>query len=235
MTKRILLVDDAPMFLEIQKDFLKMSTLKILCARDGMEAFSTVKAAMPNLVVMDLYMPKMNGAECCRQIKSDPKLCSIPVIMATSACKEEDHQLCRDAGCNELLIKPFDRSVFLTAVRRYIPELDRRDPRIPFEAKVKFQAFRVSMTGVIKDLSIRGIYVATEYNLDEGTEILLVFSLSEERREVFQAKGVVRWKNRAAHMVKTDYPPGFGVEFTGFQANSFAALQHFLSKQSPRE
>jgi len=180
---------------------------------------------------MDLHMPGMTGAECCRLIKGDPGLSSIPVIMATSACKEEDHQRCRDAGCNEIIVKPFDRGAFLNAVRRYLPELDRRDPRIRFCAKVKFQAFRVSMTGVIHDLSIRGIYIATEYELEEGTEILLVFQFSEETKDLFQAKGVVRWKNTAADKTKKEYPPGFGVEFTGFQAKSFAALQQFLAKR----
>lgn len=178
MSRRVLLVDDVSMFLEIQKGFLKMSIIHILCARNGSEALATVKSVRPDLVIMDLHMPGMNGAECCAAIKSDPNLSSIPVIMATAAGKQEDHELCRRAGCDELLTKPFDRGLYLDAVRRHIPELDRREKRIPVSVKVRFQAFRVVMTGTVLDLSIRGLYLATDYDLDVGTDVTLVFALT---------------------------------------------------------
>jgi len=179
MPKKVLLVDDAAMFLEIQKDFLKMSSISVLCAKDGLEALEKTRILRPDLLVMDLHMPRMTGAECCAAIKADPALSSIPVIMATSAGKDDDHEICRKAGCDGLLTKPFDRGLFLDAIRRFIPELDRRDARIPFTSAIRFQAFRVAMTGTILDLSARGIFVASEYDLDVGTEIVLTFALAE--------------------------------------------------------
>ena len=231
MPKKVLLVDDASMFLEIQKDFLKMSSISVLCARDGVDALEKTRAFRPDLLVMDLYLPRMNGAECCAAIKADPELSSIPVIMATSAVKEEDHALCRKAGCDGLLTKPFERGLYLDMIRRYVPELDRREPRIPFKAPIRFQAFRVTMTGTILDLSSRGIYVATDFDLDVGTELVLAFSISDLDGALVQAKGVIRWKNSREQASKYNYPPGFGVELTAVTGESLLVLKRYLAKR----
>lgn len=231
MSKKILLVDDAVMFLQIQKDFLKMSTLRVECARDGEEALLVTRQSRPDLVIMDLHMPVMNGADCCAAIKGDPALRSIPVLMATNSTNREDHELCRKAGCDELLTKPFERGRYLDAVRRYIPELDRREPRVPCCAKVRFQAFRVNMSGTVMDISAHGIYLATEFRLDFGTEIVLAFALSEGGADLIQAKGTVRWINSEAGKIKRNYPPGVGIEFTAVTAESQALLRRYLSRQ----
>jgi CheY-like chemotaxis protein len=228
MSNKVLLVDDMLMFLEIQKGFLKPTTIHIQCAQDGIEALTLVKLDIPDLVIMDLHMPKMDGAECCRAIKGDPRSGSIPVVMTTSAGKTEDHEICRRAGCDFLLTKPFERNLYLDTVRRYIPELDRREKRIPVKVRARFQAFRVNMTGTILDLSVRGGFLATDFKLDEGVEVLLAFSLPEDGTIQIQAKGVVRWTNGDTVKKKSDYPQGFGLEFTAFSQGSFAALQQYL-------
>lgn len=231
MPKRILLVDDASMFLEIQKDFLKLSSINVSCARDGVDALEKTKVLRPELLIMDLHMPRMNGAECCAAIKADPELASIPVVMATSAGKDEDHALCRKAGCDGLLTKPFERGLYLDMVRRFVPELDRREARVSFKAPVRFQAFRVSMTGTILDLSARGIYVASDFDLDVGTEVVLAFAIAEMDGALVQAKGVVRWKNPQDRASKKNYPPGFGIELTAVTGDSLLALKRYLLKR----
>jgi CheY-like chemotaxis protein len=231
MPKKVLLVDDAAMFLEIQKDFLKMSSISVLCAKDGLEALEKARILHPDLLVMDLHMPRMNGAECCAAMKADSALSAIPVIMATSAGKDADHELCRKAGCDGLLTKPFERGLFLDTIRRFVPELDRREARIPFTSAIRFQAFRVAMTGTILDLSARGIFVATEYDLDVGTEIVLTFALPDANSSLLQAKGVVRWKNTASKKIKEEYPPGFGLEFSAIAGESLSVFKHFLARR----
>lgn len=231
MSKKILLVDDMLMFLEIQKGFLKPTTIQSMCAHDGVEALRLVKVENPDLIIMDLHMPKMDGAECCAAIKEDPRFASIPVVMTTSAGKAEDHELCHRAGCDFLLTKPFERNLYLDTVRRYIPELDRREKRMPVNVKVRFQAFHVNMTGTILDLSIRGGFLSTDFKLDKGVEVLLTLFLSEDGMIQVQATGVVRWKNSETEKNKRDYPQGIGVEFVAFGPGSFAALQKYLVQQ----
>lgn len=230
MAGNILIVDDVVMFLEIQKGFLKMSTLNILCAKDGSEALGIIKGKKPELVITDLHMPNMSGDELCTAIKEDRKLAGIPVVMTTGAGKTEDHEICRNSGCDALLTKPFDRSSYLNTVRRFIPELDRREPRHPFEATVRFKAYSVNMTGTILNISRSGLYIATDFVLETGTEITLVFSLDEVGNVLVQAKGVVRWMNNALVRGKSAYPPGFGIEFIAFAGESLENISHYLEK-----
>ncbi|MEA5113779.1 MAG: response regulator [Geobacteraceae bacterium] len=230
MPGNILIVDDVIMFLEIQKGFLKMSSLNILCARDGSEALGIARENKPDLIITDLHMPGMNGSDLCMAIKRDRELAEIPVVMTTSAGKTEDHEACRKSGCDALLTKPFERSSYLNTVRRFIPELDRRETRYPFEATVRFQAFRVNMTGTILNLSRNGLYIATDYALETGTEITLVFSLDKEGNSLVQAKGLVRWRNDGEGRGKNGFPTGFGIEFIAFAGESRGNLNRYLAK-----
>lgn len=232
MPGTILIVDDVAMFLEIQKGFLKMSSMNILCARDGSEALGKVRVNKPELVITDLHMPTMNGAELCVAIKGDRELACIPVVMTTSAGKIEDHAVCRNSGCDALLTKPFERGSYLNTIRRFIPELERREPRHPFRAAVRFKAYSVNMSGTILDLSKNGLYIATDYALESGTEIALVFSLTEDGTIQVQAKAVVRWRNSAQENGKACSPDGFGVEFTAFAGDSLANLNRYLAQFS---
>src|SRR5690242_7384516 len=113
MGKAILLVDDVQMFIEIEKEFLQNSQVEILTARDGLEALDIIKERRPDLVFMDLQMPKMNGDACCRAIKSDRVQFATPVVMVTAKGDEEAKDSCLAAGCDGFLTKPLDRDRFL--------------------------------------------------------------------------------------------------------------------------
>src|SRR6516165_8227657 len=108
MIPKVLLVDDVTMFLELQKMFLKLSSVHVLTARNGIEAIEVARKERPALIFMDLHMPGMNGDECCAAIKADPELKSVPVIMLTSEGKIGDQALCYKSGCNGFLTKPLD-------------------------------------------------------------------------------------------------------------------------------
>src|SRR6185369_2073121 len=88
--KKILLVDDVRLLLDIQKRFLASSQVRILTAGDGAEALEIVRLEHPDLIIMDKYMPKMNGLDCCVAIKADQSIAHIPVIMSTNAARQAD-------------------------------------------------------------------------------------------------------------------------------------------------
>ena len=91
MNGTILFVDDNSLFIEIEKEFLQYTGVDVLTARDGLEALDVVKTKRPDLIFMDLQMPKMDGAECCRAIKSDNSLSTIPVVMVSAKGNEDFH------------------------------------------------------------------------------------------------------------------------------------------------
>jgi CheY-like chemotaxis protein len=229
MIPKILLVDDVTMFLELQKTFLKLSSVHILTAKDGVEALDAIKKERPSLVFMDLHMPNMDGAECCSRLKSDPEFKSVPIVMITSEGKDEDREICFRSGCDDFLTKPLDRVLFLETARKYLPAIDRRDPRIPCREKAKFKAFGVTLSGEILDISANGAYLAAEYEVEVGTVLEVAFSLSDEHRSMIKARGRVAWLNSRKSRKNQKVPVGFGVEFIALTEESRKALHRFVA------
>jgi uncharacterized protein (TIGR02266 family) len=228
MISKILLVDDVSMFLELQKMYLKLSSVHVLTAKDGVEALRMVRKERPSLVFMDLHMPNMDGAECCARLKADAEFKSLPVVMITSEGKGEERKVCFSAGCDDFLTKPLDRILFLETARKYLPAIDRRDSRIPCRAKVKFRAFGITLSAEILDISQNGIFIAADYEVATGTVLEVVFSLPGESGSLIQAKGKVAWLNSRKGRKKTKLPVGFGIEFIALTEESKEALKLFI-------
>ena len=228
MAATILLVDDVGMFLELEKGFLQRSSVRVVTARDGREAFDICRREHPALVFMDLHMPVMNGAECCRMIKRDDLLKSTPVVLITSEGKEADRQTCLEAGCDDFLTKPLDRGIFLESARRLLPSIDRRDTRVSCHIKAKYRAFGVTLSGVIRDISRNGVYLATDSELDQGTLIDVIFALPDPIGSIVQAKGRVAWLNTSQDRRKPCLEEGFGIELFSLPEETGRDIDRFL-------
>jgi uncharacterized protein (TIGR02266 family) len=235
-TPKILLVDDTKLFLELEKSFLKHSPVRVLTAVNGMEALEITRDERPDLIYMDLHMPQMDGALCCAVLKGDPALRSIPVIMVTSAGKEEDVRLCREAGCDDYLTKPVSRRDFLEKGRKFLDRIDRREVRIPCRTPVKFKAHNVHFSGVSADISSGGIFVATDFDIEPKTTVELAFELPETGCVLQGIKGQVAWLNSGKNVLKSSMPSGFGVEFTNLPKEAAETINSFveIGKQEER-
>ncbi|GFO64969.1 response regulator [Geomonas paludis] len=232
MAHKVLLVDDVSMFLELEKDFLSLSAVDIFTARNGEEALAICRKEHPDLVIMDLHMPVMDGADCCRAIKKDPHLSS-PVIMVTSEGKEADRRLCLEAGCDDLLFKPLDRAIFLHAARKLLPAVDRRDRRGSCRFNVKFRAFGLTLSGFSVNLSQNGLYLAADMELEQGTELELLFALPEPSTAIIQTKGRIAWLNTSKARRKNSLPEGFGIQFIGISDEDRELIDRYVSTLSP--
>lgn len=118
---KILLIDDIDMFLYMQKTFLKLSSVNLFAARNGLEALESTRKERPSLIFMGLHMPTMDDAVCCARIKADRGLKSLPVVMITSKGKE-DQEICIKSGCDAFLTKPLDRARYLATALKYLPD-----------------------------------------------------------------------------------------------------------------
>lgn len=127
--KRILLVEDNPKDVELTLSALEEHKLanEVVVARDGVEALDYLEmrgsytlrgGGLPAVVLLDIKMPKLNGIEVLRRIKSSPDLRNIPVVMLTSSREEPDLKECYDLGVNAYVVKPVDFSQFMDAVRQ---------------------------------------------------------------------------------------------------------------------
>ena len=119
-TTKILLVDDTKLFLKLEREYLKQSSVVILTAENGRQALEIARNERPDLIYMDLNMPEMDGATCCAALKADPELRSIPVILVTTAGMSESVEQCKHAGCDGFLTKPIDRKTFLEMGRKFL-------------------------------------------------------------------------------------------------------------------
>ncbi|GAM09842.1 polar-differentiation response regulator DivK [Geobacter sp. OR-1] len=221
---KILLVDDVQLFLEIEKRLLEQSNVEILTARDGEEALKIVRQERPSLVVMDINMPKMDGIDCCRAIKSDPDLAGTAVIIVTNASNDGDLDQSWKAGCDDFIVKPVDGRLFLEKARRFLNAIDRRRKRIFFQTEIAVQIEGRIITGTSFDLSYMGMYVASSWLPSVGDSIVLSFRLLDTSPAMTVARGKVIWVNHGRNR-KPDYPDGFGVEFKEIIGEGLAMIR----------
>src|SRR3990172_11551187 len=106
--KRLLLVADAALFLELERTVLQRTGYHIYTARSGEEALRIAHDIKPDLVLLDLNMPGMDGDEVCREIKGDPNLKDTFIIMVTGRGREEDRVRCIEAGSDGYFTKPIN-------------------------------------------------------------------------------------------------------------------------------
>lgn len=117
--KTILLVDDSKVTRELIKVYLIVKDVRVLDARDGLEALAVARVERPDLILCDLRMPRLDGPGLCRELRADPALKDTPVIILTSNRDEASLQACRDAGAREVLAKPIGPHELHDAVQRH--------------------------------------------------------------------------------------------------------------------
>jgi len=116
-TPVVLVVDDNQQNLELLQAYLEDIDCETLAAYDGMEAMAIIVNNLPDLILLDVMMPKMSGFEVCRRIKNDPRTSDIPVIMITALNEFGDIERGIDCGTDDFLSKPINKLEFLTRVK----------------------------------------------------------------------------------------------------------------------
>ena len=120
MTKRILVVEDLDDNRQILCDLLSAAGFDLIEAADGESGIAMAQAHKPDLILMDIQLPLIDGYEATRRIKADPALAHIPVIAVTSYALSGDEEKTRAAGCDAYVAKPFSPRQLLSKVRELI-------------------------------------------------------------------------------------------------------------------
>jgi CheY-like chemotaxis protein/Tfp pilus assembly protein PilZ len=209
---KILIVDDVKLLREMQKGILSSSRVEILTAGDGQEALDIARKELPSMIIMDNHMPVMDGVTCCRELKADPLLKHIPVIMLTNAVRPADVEIYRDAGASDCLAKPIDSKLFLATIKKILPSIECRGIRVPLCTEVRLHGKGCLHTATTKDISQKGVFVSSEFQPSPGEEIQFAFVLPGSTSPT-EVRGKVAW----ARNIKADGSSGgkaeFGVEF----------------------
>ncbi len=118
--KKILIVDDEQDIVETLKFVLEEQEYDCYCAFDGEEGLNLARELKPDLIILDVMMPKMNGYKISRLLKYDKKYRDIPIFMVTARSQEEDKLIGEETGANEYITKPFDLSCVIEKVKNYL-------------------------------------------------------------------------------------------------------------------
>ena len=118
--KRILVIEDSPAFQKMIEAMLEKNGFEVLIASDGLEGFNKVRAENPDLVIMDLLLPQMDGHEVIRLLKMDSTLSKIPIIMFTQRNLEEDIRLAREGGADAYILKSNNPNVLLKKINQLL-------------------------------------------------------------------------------------------------------------------
>lgn len=120
--KNILIVEDVEDHLEIVKLILEQHNYSILTATNGKDGLLSVQKNKPNLIILDVMLPEMNGYEVCKAIRSDPSIKATPVIMLSVRSNQEDIEAGYAAGANEYMTKPFNLEELIKKVKKHLGE-----------------------------------------------------------------------------------------------------------------
>jgi two-component system cell cycle response regulator len=133
---RILIVDDNPQILELLEAYLEPLDVQVQLAGDGEAALSAVERHEPDLVLLDIMMPKRSGFEVCRLLKDDPRYRDVPIVIVTALNEVGDMERARECGADDFLSKPVNKIELLARVQnllklRHLKRSMQKDRRSP--------------------------------------------------------------------------------------------------------
>ena len=221
MTK-ILLVDDMANFLDLEVSFLNRVDCQTLIAKNGMEAIKIAKGEKPDIILLDLEMPVMNGIECCRILKNDPELKKIPLVMVTSSDRMEE---CYKAGCDDFVRKPISEAAFLEEIRKFVEIRERDDRRVPISVEVSYAKGEESYFAYSQDISMSGIFLITRDLFKVGQNVTLSFRIDDK---LIDGKGhVVRVITQESTGRQIT---GMGIQFADLDKESREAIRNYIER-----
>jgi DNA-binding response OmpR family regulator len=121
---RILVVDDEPDVVSLLTLMLKSHGYEVIAATDGQSGLEKARSEIPDLILLDIMLPRLDGYKVARMLKYDEKFRHIPIIMLTAKVQEKDREVGMEMGADEYMTKPFDTGVLLAKVKAIL-ELKR--------------------------------------------------------------------------------------------------------------
>src|SRR5215468_9204849 len=140
-TPRVLLVDDSRTVRKIVEQILQRERIEVVSASDGLEAFAILVDAQPDLMLLDILLPRMDGYQVCQVVRHHPDFRDLPILLLSSKGSMVDRMRGKLAGSTDYISKPFDSAALLLTVQRYLnssvvrERAARRDQGLPLAPK----------------------------------------------------------------------------------------------------
>ena len=122
MPKTVMIVEDHELNMKLFHDVLEAHGYHTICTRDGFNVLDLARKHHPDLILMDIQLPVIDGYEATRRIRAIPELALVPIVAVTSYALSGDEAKTREAGCDGYIAKPFSPRQLLAKVREFLPE-----------------------------------------------------------------------------------------------------------------
>jgi len=215
---KILIVDDMKSFLDLERTFLRRADCHVFTATTGLEALKVAQKVRPDLILLDIEMPEMDGVEAARIFAATPILNQIPVVVCSGSDRREEVLA---AGAREFVSKPVDEDRFLELIQRYVPLQLRKDMRKTLDSPCEFQHAGETIGCSLHDVSVSGIFIKSGGVLHIGQRLALRFFVPMENG----AKEI-----RTEGLVVRATPAGHGIGFTDLSEGARLFIQEFVER-----
>ena len=190
--KKILVIEDDFDILNLVDWHLRSEGFSVRTAQDGVKGLEAAMEHLPDLIILDLMLPKMDGLEICKALQRDPKTGKIPVVMLTAKGEEVDRIVGLELGADDYIVKPFSPRELILRVRAILKRLDSEPAD---EKKIQYKNLRI-------DLESHRVWIGEE-------EIGLTFTEFNLLLELIQNRGRVRTRDQLLDRV-------WGYQFEGY-------------------
>lgn len=233
MEKKIILLADATLFfIGIEKTFLLRDNFELRTAHTGTEVLEIVASSCPDIAFLDLNLLEMSGDECCRRIKTDANLQHIPVVMVTEGVREEEFERCRQAGCNDVILKPINLDKFIAIAKKNLHIQIRTLPR--YQARMRINFGRDAgqlLSDYTLNLSTGGVFLETLSLMPEGTPLAVEFVLPN-RNIPISCRASVAWVNHPEMIRNPNLPVGMGIQFLDLGSEAIDAIRSYIDDEN---
>lgn len=223
VSKKILIVEDVQMFIQFQKTLLSRQDFNLITTRSGREALDQAREEKPDLILLDLYMPDMNGDAVCKELKNDPETREIPILIITTDDAEEYRELCVEAGCDGYLTKPIRKDTLIPAIESHLQIPPRRHKRISTRLPCTVTDEDGEREGMIHTLSPNGAFIETDPPPIQGDILKVRFTLDKTKGEM-SLMAAIRWARDMGDI----HPHGGGCEFLDLQREDHESIRSYL-------
>lgn len=234
LPKRILIIEDDPELAEALQVRLDLQGFECLVASDGRQGLELAHEEKPDLIILDIELPHIDGFQICRLLKFDLEYKEIPIIILTVKDSYEDRSRGKEVGADYYMAKPFDIKQLVATVMEFLSEQRdsrhpgydigkytttedkrRRHQRIQFGLKVSEEE-----DWLIVDLSFSGCFIKTAHPLPINSKVSLNFQIAVQGKNVtISTEGIVRRQE----------PGGMGIEFVNLDPADERLLVEFLN------
>lgn len=209
---KILLVDDVDLFLELERSYLEGLGYDLITASSGEETLARIEVVEPDILLLDYYMPGIDGDEVCITLRKNPRWKNLPIIMVTAAGKPEEVQRCLESGCDDYVTKPVNKQELREKVKRLLGQVHRRTTdRVPLDMPVSLKGDGKQVQAQVRDISFNGLYIKTEAVLPENSPVELKLEMPKgDALELFGKVKRVEEGGEGGFGVYLVHPDGHG-------------------------